>query len=170
MNLNERRITLYGLISVATRRDGAIFLQSCVVAHLCSVTTTHSRRLVLPKNDRRRDSIIGPIGTRNIVFLHRAIVISRATVADTEIFILGVVIAFGKFVAVPTGPRITDIERSLTRMEMRFLKAFTGKWIFSTDIFWHLLHLLVEKVVDGHGIGPLEIEQYFTGRIGTARG
>ena len=65
MNLNERRVTQHVLISAATRRAGAIFPQFCVVAHLGSVTTPHSHRLALPKNGRRRGSIIKPTGTHN---------------------------------------------------------------------------------------------------------
>ena len=53
--LNERRATPHGLISGATRRDGAIFPPSCVSAHWCSLTTRHSRCLVLRKNGRRCD-------------------------------------------------------------------------------------------------------------------
>jgi hypothetical protein len=57
--LNERRATPHGLISGATRRDGAIFPQTCVSAHVCSVTTRHSRCLVLRKNGLRRDDHTG---------------------------------------------------------------------------------------------------------------
>ncbi len=58
--LNERRVTLHGSIWGATRRDGAIFPQSCVaprghvVARLCTTSTRCSLRLVLRKNGRRR--------------------------------------------------------------------------------------------------------------------
>lgn len=56
--LSERRVTPPGVFWDATQRDGTVFPQSYVAAHLCEVTTPHSRRLVLRKNSLRRDDFI----------------------------------------------------------------------------------------------------------------
>jgi len=48
---------MYGNILDATRRDGAIFPQSCVAVRLWGIAPLRSQRLDLQKNGRRRGKL-----------------------------------------------------------------------------------------------------------------